>query len=349
MSEAAADARWAAVTGRDRSADGRFVYSVSTTGVFCRPSCGARRPLPTHVRFHASVEAALRAGFRPCRRCRPEADPADRGHGAAIARVCRHIEQAEGIPPLGELAAIAGLSAHHFHRLFKAATGLTPRGYAEARRDTRVREALTRRPTVTDAMYEAGFNSGGRFYEHAADALGMRPRDYRTGAPGIEIRFAVAQSSLGAVLVAATPRGVCAVLLGDDPDGLVRDLQDRFPRATFVGGDAEFEQTVAEVVGLVEAPGRSSDLPLDVRGTAFQQRVWQALRQVPAGRTVSYRELAARIGAPAAVRAVAAACAANPVAVAIPCHRVVRQDGGLSGYRWGVERKRQLLEREGSA
>jgi AraC family transcriptional regulator of adaptative response/methylated-DNA-[protein]-cysteine methyltransferase len=238
------------------------------------------------------------------------------------------------------------MSRFHFHRIFKAVTGLTPKAYAAARRAERVRAELPRAGTVTEAIYEAGFNSNGRFYASASEMLGMTPTDYRSGGKRASIRFAVAECSLGSVLVAATDRGVCAILLGNDPEALVRDLQDRFPRAELIGGDAAFEQTVAAVLGMVEAPSRAVDLPLDVRGTAFQQRVWQALRTIPPGSTATYTDIADRIGAPKAVRAVAQACASNPVAIAIPCHRVVRNDGSLSGYRWGIERKRALLERE---
>jgi AraC family transcriptional regulator, regulatory protein of adaptative response / methylated-DNA-[protein]-cysteine methyltransferase len=259
------------------------------------------------------------------------------------------IESAETMPTLAELAKRAGLSVHHFHRMFKAMTGLTPRGYAAAHRTKRVRDELRKSATVTEAIYEAGFGSGGRFYERSDEILGMTPTDYRAGGSQAEILFAVGECSLGSILVARSTKGVCAILLGDDPDALVRDLQDRFPRATLVGGDRTFEKIVAEVVGFVEAPALGLDLPLDVRGTAFQQRVWQALREIPAGTTVTYAELAERIGAPKSIRAVAQACGANALAVAIPCHRVVRRDGELSGYRWGVERKRALLEKEAAA
>jgi AraC family transcriptional regulator, regulatory protein of adaptative response / methylated-DNA-[protein]-cysteine methyltransferase len=223
---------------------------------------------------------------------------------------------------------------------------VTPRAYASAHRAQRVRDELGRSRTVTEAIYGAGFNSNGRFYETSPEILGMTPTDFRAGGQRANIRFAVGQCSLGEILVAATDRGVCAILMGDDAEALVRDLQDRFPRASLIGGDSEFEQLVARVVSFVEAPAVGLDLPLDVRGTAFQQRVWQALRAVPAGQTVSYAQVAERIGAPKAVRAVAQACGANSLAVAIPCHRVVRNDGAISGYRWGVERKRALLERE---
>jgi AraC family transcriptional regulator, regulatory protein of adaptative response / methylated-DNA-[protein]-cysteine methyltransferase len=344
-----ADERWAAVVRRDAAADGRFYYSVRTTGVYCRPSCAARRARRENVAFHATCAEAEAAGFRPCKRCRPnEAALAER-QAAAVAGACRLIEQAEEAPSLDALARSAGLSRFHFHRVFKAVTGVTPKAYADAHRARRVRDELTQRETVTEAIYGAGFNSSGRFYAASASLLGMTPTEFRAGGEGASIRFAVGECSLGSVLVAATEKGVCTIHFGDDPDALVRDLQDHFPKAQLIGGDADFEQLVAQVVAFVEAPAKALDLPLDVRGTAFQQRVWQALRKIPPGSTASYTEIAHRIGAPQSVRAVAAACAANVLAVAIPCHRVVRNDGALSGYRWGIERKRALLEREASA
>lgn len=339
--------RWAAVRGRDRGADGVFWYSVRTTGVYCRPSCPARAALRANVAFHASCADAERAGFRACLRCKPTQPPLAERQAAAVAQACRLIEAADDMPDLASLAQAVGISRFHFHRLFKAHTGITPKAYAAARRGERVKRGLAQAATVTEAVYEAGFNSSGRFYAAAPAVLGMTPTRYRAGGSGETIRFAVAECSLGPILVAATGKGICAILMGDDPDQLVRDLQDRFPKAELRGAEADFERTVALVVGFVEAPRIGLDLPLDVRGTAFQQRVWRALREIPAGQTVSYAELAGRIGLPAGARAVAGACAANPVAVAIPCHRVVRNDGSLSGYRWGVERKQALLEREG--
>lgn len=269
-------------------------------------------------------------------------------HAAVIAKVCRYIEQAEQMPSLDALAELAGLSTYHFHRVFKQVTGLTPKAYASAHRSNRLRQELSKNGTVTDAIYEAGYNTNSRFYESSAQTLGMTPSKYRKGGLGITIRFAVAECTLGALLVAASEQGICAISLGSDPERLVHELQDRFSKASLIGADNEFEALVAKVVGYIEAPQLGLDLPLDIRGTAFQQRVWQALRQIPAGTTVSYTELASRVGSPAAVRAVASACAANTLAVAIPCHRVVRLNGDLSGYRWGVERKQVLLQREKS-
>ncbi|CCF85840.1 bifunctional DNA-binding transcriptional regulator/O6-methylguanine-DNA methyltransferase Ada [Nitrolancea hollandica] len=343
------DDRWAAVLRRDRNADGCFFYAVRTTGVYCRPSCAARRPQRANVRFYSTSEAAARAGFRPCQRCRPDEPSLAEWHAAAVARACRLLDESSDPPNLDALADAAGMSRFHFHRVFKAVTGVTPRDYLAALRARRVRDELSRSGTVTDAIYDAGFNSNGRFYATSSEVLGMTPGDFRAGGNGISIRFAVGECSLGSILVAATDKGVCAIEFGDDPDALVRELQDRFPNARLIGGDRQFERLVATVVGFVEAPALGLDLPLDVRGTAFQQRVWQALREIPAGSTASYTEIAERIGAPMAARAVAQACAANRIAVAIPCHRVVRTDGGLSGYRWGVERKRALLDREAAS
>jgi AraC family transcriptional regulator, regulatory protein of adaptative response / methylated-DNA-[protein]-cysteine methyltransferase len=343
------DERWAAVVRRDRRADGIFYYSVRTTGVYCRPGCAARGARRENVRFHATRQEAEAAGFRPCKRCRPGERGLAERHAAAVAKACRLIETSEEMLNLDALAESAGMSRFHFHRVFTTATGVTPKAYATAHRARRVREELSRSDTVTDAIYGAGFNSNGRFYANSSAVLGMTPTDFRSGGTGTSIRFAVGECSLGSILVAATDKGVCAILLGDEPEPLVRDLQDRFPRARLIGGDKGFEHLVATVVGFVEAPALGLDLPLDVRGTAFQRRVWQALREIPAGSTASYAGIAERIGAPKAVRAVGHACAANAIAVAIPCHRVVRTDGALAGYRWGVERKRALLAREAAS
>ena len=268
-------------------------------------------------------------------------------HAGLVAQACRRIEAAEQPPSLDDLARQAGLSPFHFHRVFKAATGLTPKAYADAHRANAVRTSLARgSSSVTEAIFDAGFNANSRFYEHADAMLGMKPTQYRAGGVDARIEFAIGESSLGAILVARSQRGVCAISLGDDADLLLRELQDRFPRAELVGGDTGFERLVAQVVGMIEQPNLGIDLPLDVRGTAFQQRVWQALGQIPPGQTASYAQIAQRIGSPTSVRAVAQACASNTLAVAIPCHRVVRSDGALSKYRWGVERKRELLLRE---
>jgi AraC family transcriptional regulator of adaptative response/methylated-DNA-[protein]-cysteine methyltransferase len=340
------DPRWAAVLARDPQADGQFVYAVKTTGIYCRPSSLARLPKPQNVEFFDTAQQAEAAGYRPSKRASKDQSDVAAQHAATVATACRQIEIAENPPALNELAETAGLSPFHFHRVFKAATGLTPRAYAAAHRSRRVRERLADGNSVTDALYDAGFNSNSRFYESANQLLGMKPGDYRAAGQNNDIHFAVGQCSLGAILVAQSERGVCAILLGDDPHQLVCDLQDQFRKANLIGADSGFEQLIAKVVGFIEAPAIGLDLPLDVRGTAFQERVWQALREIPLGSTASYAEIAQRIGAPTSMRAVAQACGANRLAVAIPCHRVVRSDGNLSGYRWGVERKRQLLERE---
>lgn len=340
------DPRWSAVLARDPRADGQFVYAVKTTGIYCRPSSLARLPKPENVEFFDTAEQAQAAGYRPSKRAAADQTDVTAQHSALVATACRQIESAESLPSLKELAEVAGMSSFHFHRIFKAITGLTPKGYATGHRSRKVRERLEDGNSVTDALYDAGFNSNSRFYESADNLLGMKPGDYRAGGLNADIRFAVGQCSLGAILVAQSNRGVCAILLGDNPDALVHDLQDKFPRANLIGADHDFEQLIAKVVGFIEAPAIGLDLPLDLRGTAFQQRVWMALQEIPAGSTASYAEIAQRIGAPKSFRAVAQACGANSLAVAIPCHRVVRSDGNLSGYRWGVERKRQLLERE---
>lgn len=340
------DPRWAAVVAKDPRADGSFYYAVKTTGVYCRPSCAARLANPRNVSFHATPRDAEAAGFRACKRCKPAGPSRAAAQSATVAWACRMIEDGEDSPSTAALAKTVGLSTFHFHRLFKAVTGLTPKAYAQAHRAREVRARLPRSASVTAAAFEAGFNASSRFYEKSAEILGMKPGDYRRGGPGAQIRFALAECSLGAILVAASEKGICAISLGDNPEALLRELEERFPKAQLIGGDAAFESTVAKVIAFVERPGVGLDLPLDVQGTAFQERVWRALRKIPAGRSVTYAELAAKIGAPAAVRAVASACAANTIAVAIPCHRVVRKGGALSGYRWGVARKRTLLDRE---
>jgi AraC family transcriptional regulator, regulatory protein of adaptative response / methylated-DNA-[protein]-cysteine methyltransferase len=343
---AADDPRWQRIIARDKTADGSLWYSVSTTGVYCRPSCPSRTANPKNVQIHDSLANAKATGFRPCKRCNPDGPSLEHENATLVAKACRVIEDSEEEPSLEELADAIGRSPSYFHRVFKAVTGLTPKDYAAANRAKKVREGLASGNSVTEAIYDAGFNSSGRFYEKSTDMLGMTPSQYRGGGLNEEIKFAVGQTSLGAILVASSTKGIASILLGDDPDALVRSLQDRFPKAHLNGADQDYEAVVARVVGFVEAPGIGLNLPLDVRGTVFQQRVWQALQDIPVGATVSYAEIAQRIGSPKAVRAVAGACAANNLAVAIPCHRVVRNDGALSGYAWGVDRKRALLERE---
>ncbi len=345
----ASDPRWQQVVARDRGADGKFWYSVATTGIYCRPSCPSRTANPRNVCFHPTIEHARATGFRACLRCHPDGPSVEAGNAVLVAKACRLIEESEEEPSLHALAAAVRRSPGYFHRLFKTTTGVTPKAYAAAHRASRLREGLSVGRSITETMYDAGFNSSGRFYEKSTGMLGMTPTQYRDGGANEAIHFAVAESALGAVLVASSTKGVAAILLGSDPDVLVRDLQDRFPRARLLGADKAYETLVAQVIGFVEAPGIGLDLPLDVRGTAFQQRVWRALQEIPAGQTVSYAEVARRIGSPKAVRAVAGACAANTLAVAIPCHRVVRNDGAISGYAWGVDRKRMLLHREVAA
>lgn len=341
------DARWQAVQARDAQADGHFVYAVRTTGVFCRPSASARLPKRENVEFFDTEQSAKAAGYRMSQRVSGDQTALATQRAAMVAKACQLIERSETLPNLDEMASEVGMSPFHFHRVFKAEVGLTPKAYAAGLRGRKLREELADHAnSVTAAIYGAGFNSNSRFYAASSELLGMRARDYRAGGLNMEVRFAVGQSALGAILVAQTQFGICAILLGDDPDQLVRDLQDQFPKAQLIGGDEAFEQLVAQVVGFVEAPSLGLNLPLDVQGTAFQERVWQALREIPPGATVSYAQVAARIGQPKAVRAVAQACGANHIAVAIPCHRVVRNTGELSGYRWGVDRKRELLRRE---
>src|ERR1700674_2976832 len=339
--------RWEAVIHRDKNAADDFVYSVKTTGVYCRPSCAARLARRENVVFHLTPKDAERAGFRPCKRCKPN-DPSAHGEQAAIvARACKLIVEAEEPLSLDALAGAIGIRPWHFHRVFKSMTGLTPKAYAAAHRAKRMREELSRRGTVTSAIYNSGFNSNGRFYAESNKRLGMKPTEFKAGGDGATIRFAAGECSLGSILVAASDLGICSIAIGNDPNTLVKELQDRFPNAELIGGDKQFERMVARVVAFVENPSAELELPLHVQGTAFQQRVWKALCEIPCGMTYTYSELARKLGQPNATRAVAGACAANTLAVAIPCHRVVRTNGSLSGYRWGVERKEKLLHVEG--
>jgi AraC family transcriptional regulator of adaptative response/methylated-DNA-[protein]-cysteine methyltransferase len=338
--------RWRAVVSRDRAADDVFYYAVKSTGVYCRPSCAAKLARRENVRFFSSPSAAQRAGFRACKRCRP-ADPAvGPQQAAAVTKACRLIEASGDKSDLKTLARAVGLSPSHLHRVFKSCTGLTPKAYASSYRWQRVRDELWEGKTVTSAMHNAGFNSNSRFYAASGKSLGMTPTSFRAGGRGTVVRFAVGECWLGSILVAASRIGVCSIALGDDPSTMVRELEDRFPHAELIGGDRDFEVLVARVIGYVDRPAAGLDLPRDVQGTAFQQRVWQALCDIPCGQTITYSELAKLVGQSHAARAVARACAANRLAVAIPCHRVMRTDGSLSGYRWGVERKVKLLQRE---
>ena len=345
------DDRWQAVAGRDRRADGAFIFAVRTTGIYCRPSCPARTPKRANVVFLDGPEEARQQGFRPCKRCRPDDAAGDTLEAQAVTAAARLIDRAvetgEPVPPLQTLADRAGFSKYHFHRMFKRSLGVTPKAYEAALRSRRMTAALATEPSITDAIYGAGYSSSSRFYETASARLGMPPKAHRRGGAGERIRYAVAACSLGFVLVAATDRGVCAIQFGDDRTVLVAGLAARFANAALGPGDDGFADLVDRVVALVEQPGAGHDLPLDLRGTAFQERVWQALRSIPAGQTASYAEIAQAIGAPRAARGVARACAANPAAVAVPCHRVVGSDGDLRGYRWGLDRKAKLLAREG--
>lgn len=338
--------RWAAVETRDARADGQFVFAVVTTKIFCRPTCPARRAHRPNVRFFETCAEAESAGFRACLRCDPKgASPGER-EAEAIARACRLIESAEEIPDLDTLAATAGLSRFHFHRLFKKNLGVTPRQYAVAHRSGRVRSSLQKTNTVTEAIYGAGFNSSSRFYENSTRTLGMTPRDFKSGGHGHTVRYSTSSCPLGMLLVAGTERGICSVILGNDAETVEQELRVFFPHASIEKADKDFRDAVKTLIRHLNDPAQPVNLPLDIRGTAFQQKVWQALREIPTGETASYSEVARRIGNPAAVRAVARACATNRIAIAIPCHRVIGLKGSLTGYRWGVDRKKQLLAKE---
>lgn len=344
-----ADARWQDVMTRNPQADGQFVYAVRTTGIYCRATCPSRLPKRENVLFFANGEDARAAGYRACLRCTPDEASLSQRQADIITSACHYLAQAEETPTLQQLAARAGISPFHFHRLFKRITGLTPHAYAMALRHQRLQQQLPNAHTITHAILDAGYPSSSRFYAQAKQRLGMTASEHRAGAPRSVIHFAIAQCSLGAILLAQSQLGICAILLGDDPALLLKQLQDQFPKADLRGDEQAFEQQMAAVISLIDKPQQGLDLPLDIRGTAFQQRVWQALRDIPPGQTMSYAQLAAKIGQPSAVRAVARACAANALAVAIPCHRVIRQDGSLSGYRWGLARKQTLLQRERDA
>jgi AraC family transcriptional regulator, regulatory protein of adaptative response / methylated-DNA-[protein]-cysteine methyltransferase len=338
--------RWEAVTRRDSSADGRFFYSVATTGVYCRPSCKARRPRRHNVAFHATTADAEAAGFRACKRCRPGQASAAQERVAAVAEICRFIAACEETPTVDQLAQHVGWSASHTHRVFREVMGMTPKAYARAERVDRLKRGLREGTSVTEATHAAGYGSTSRLYAEAGQALGMTPSAYRKGDAQQAVRFAVGQCRLGAILVAATDKGICALYLGDDPAPLVEELEQHFSSTELVGDDPSFARWVATAVAMVDEPRLARDLPLDVRGTAFQRRVWDRLRCIPVGETMTYSEVAASLGKPKAFRAVAHACAVNEVAVAIPCHRVVRKGGALAGYRWGLDNKQELLRRE---
>jgi AraC family transcriptional regulator of adaptative response/methylated-DNA-[protein]-cysteine methyltransferase len=339
-------ARWQAVQSRDRRAEGQFFYAVVTTGVFCRVTCPSRRPRRENTAFFATPAAAQKAGYRPCLRCHPTGESPEQAHNAAIRAACALIDRSETPPSLKDLAEAAGLSPFHFHRVFKAITGVTPRAYMAAKRTSKVQNELATGAPIADALFGAGYGSSSRLYEQAHATLGMTPASFRQGGSGAEIRWTIAITPLGRLIVAATPAGICMIEFGTDEAELVARLQSRFPRSVNIQSDADLTAQVQAIADFLELPERGLALPLDIQGTAFQRRVWHALQTIPPGETASYREIAERLGQPTAARAVARACATNGIALAIPCHRVVRGSGELSGYRWGVERKRALLERE---
>lgn len=338
--------RWDAVVQRNPQSDGAFVYGVLTTGIYCRPVCASRLPNRENVQFYDSWKNAEAGGFRPCKRCTPQSAKMANDAVATVEKACKMIEESEKEPTLNQLADAVGLSPAHFHRLFKKTIGITPKQYATEKRLSRMRTNLEGDSTVTEAIYDAGYGSGSRFYEKGTDSLGMKPSQYRKGGEGLSIRYAIVQSYLGWVLVAVTERGICRIDLDDTPATLKTRLELNFPKAKLQDDDPTITSIISQTIAFLEAPEQGLDLPLDVQGTAFQHRVWAALQNIEPGATASYGEIAERIGNPKAARAVAGACASNNIAVAIPCHRVVRSSGELGGYRWGIARKRALLERE---
>ena len=341
-----ADGRWQAVMSRDARHGEAFVFAVKTTGIYCRPTCPSRRPKRVNVTFYQTANQARAAGFRPCKRCNPDGVGLDERRLSVVREACRMIDEAEEPPRLKDLAKALGLSPSHFHRQFKGALGVTPREYAAARRIERLQRGLAAGRPVTEAIYEAGFGSDSRVYASSKSALGMSPSEYRAGGKNQAIRYTLAKCELGWLLVAATDQGICNIALGDDRKMLRRTLEERFPGANISRDDETLKDWVSEVARFARTPTRGLSLPLDVRGTAFQRRVWRALQAIPVGETSTYQDIARAIGEPQAHRAVANACGANPLALAIPCHRVLRKDGSLGGYRWGTERKRRLLEWE---
>lgn len=358
------DPRWQAILHKDGDYKPQFVYAVNTTGIYCYADSPSKTPAIENIIFFESAEQAEAAGFRPSKRMAQNKQQLNQHYADLVAKACVVIEQAETSANLQQLANSVGLSPYHFHRIFKQQTGLTPKAYSQALRAEKIRRQLqpqlsekqvlqqqsahkqVTKVSITQAIYQSGYNSNSQFYEESTQVLGMKASDYKKGGQNSRIKFALGQCNLGHILVAQTVIGICALALGDSPEQLIIELQDQFPKAELIGADHDFEQLVAQVVGFVEAPETGLNLPLDIQGTAFQQRVWQALQKIPVGQTVSYADIAHLIGLPKAVRAVASACAANKIAIAIPCHRVVRQDGQVSGYRWGIARKHQLLEYE---
>lgn len=343
--------RWQAVMQRDPTADVHFFFAVASTGVYCYPSCAARRPRRENVRYYTSRASAEADGFRACARCRADLAPPEQRRAELVVAACRALQRDDCLS-LAELAAAVGAKPQQLQRSFKRITGITPKQFARGVREARVRSALQAgEGNVTDAIFAAGYGSNSRLYERTTEVLGMSPGDFARGATHQHIRFAVVECWLGHMLVAATAAGVCGMFFGDGPRALEQELCARFPQAELCDatGDADFAAWIAAAVAYVQAPSGAFPLPLDLAGTLFQQRVWQALQTIPPGATASYAQVAAGIGQPSATRAVAGACAANPVAVAVPCHRVLRSDGKLSGYRWGVARKRALLTQEAAS
>lgn len=340
------DARWNAVSENRPDADGVFYYAVITTGIYCRPSCRSKLPNRVNVEYFSTCDDAETAGYRACKRCKPttlsKADETEQ----KIIRACRIIEQSETSITLDDLATQVHLSPYHFHRLFKKIVGITPKQYASRHQSRRFQKNLLTSPSVTDAIYSSGYGSSGSAYDKKRDQLAMKPKDYRKGAEGVTITYELAQCFLGWVIVAATDRGICAIEFGDDPEALPEQVQSRFPNAQLNKADSGFKTLINEVVDFIESPKDMFHVPLDIQGTAFQQQVWEVLRQIKPGETMSYTDVAERLGKPKAVRAVASACAANKLAVVIPCHRVISKAGNVSGYRWGPERKEKLLESE---
>jgi len=341
--------RWQAILNRSSEADGCFVYGVITTGIYCRPTCAARRPKPENIQFFENFHMAEAAGFRACKRCQPNATAPQSQQAEKITQICHLIATSEAAPSLAEMATLAGLSPYHFQRVFKRVVGVTPKAYAHTHRTKRLQVALQEQASVTEAIYAAGFETSSQVYAQANTLLGMTPKNYRQGAHGEEIRYTIQRSQLGWVLIAATQRGICAIHLDESQDNLLQQLQNQFPQAQLADKDEQFNEWVRQVLALIDAPQNPSTLPLDIQGTAFQAQVWQALQTIPAGHTVTYTEIAEQIGKPTAVRAVARAIATNSLAIAIPCHRVIGRDGSLKGYRWGSSLKRALLDREAQA
>lgn len=338
--------RWAAVCENNKKADGHFYYAVITTGIYCRPSCTSKLPKKDNVEFFVTSDDAESAGYRACKRCKPNTTSKGQETKQKIIDACRIIEKSESPVTLDELATKVNLSPYHFHRIFKKMVGVTPKQYGSRHQSQRFQENLIASSSVTDAIYSSGYSSSGGAYDQKRDQLGMQPKTFRSGAEGIVITYGVAQCFLGCVIVAATNRGICAIEFGDDAESLRVQLQARFPKADFENADNELRALIKEVIDFIEKPQSSFQLPLDIQGTAFQQKVWEVLRQIKPGQTMSYAEVAQKIGSPKAARAVAIACSANRLAVVVPCHRVIAKNDKLSGYRWGVKRKKRLLDNE---